>query len=173
MTTRRNLFAFALAGPALAVLGACQTGSGRLPAGTRIGAIRVDASLIAAQGWGDNARGIGQDLQRRLVAALGSAYQPGAGPTLDVVLRGLRLTAYAGGGGGGGRRGDGGNNGSDSLDSETTLVDRNGRVLGSWPIVSSLSPTSGGAWFTPGVDQRRIAALVESHAFWIRRAVLD
>jgi hypothetical protein len=171
MTTRRNLFAFALAGPTLAMLGACQTGSGRLPAGTRIGAVRVDASLIAAQGWGDNARGFGQDLQRRLVAALGPAYQPGAGPTLEVVLRGLRLTAYAGGGGGG-RRGDGGNNGSDSLDSETMLVDR-GRVLGNWPIASSLSPTSGGAWFRPDVDQRRIAALIESHAFWIRRAVLD
>lgn len=172
MTTRRNLFAFALAGPALAVLGACQTGSGRLPAGTRIGAVRVDASAIAAQGWGDNARGIGQDLQRQLVLAFGPAYQPGAGPTLDVVLRGLRLTAYTGGGGGGGRRGDGGNNGSDSLDSQTTLVDR-GRVIGNWPIVSSLSPTSGGAWFRPDVDQRRVAALVAGHASWIRRAVLD
>jgi hypothetical protein len=168
MKTRRNLLALALAGSAVSLLGACQT-TAALPPGTRIGAIRVDVSRIVAQGWGENARTIQIAMERQLATVLGPAYQPGAGPTLRVTVRGVWLASYAGSGGG--KLRDGGSS-NDSFDSETTLIDRGGRVLGSYPILSTISSGSGGPWYRPDVDQRRIAALIENNALWIRRYVL-
>jgi len=48
------------------------------------------------------------------------------------------------------------------------LIDR-GRVLASYPIRSTLLSSSGGAWYRPDIDQRRVAALLENNALWIRR----
>ncbi|AMJ60738.1 hypothetical protein [Bosea sp. PAMC 26642] len=170
MTTRRKFFALALAGSALTMLAACQPRSALQPAGTRIGAIRVDVSRIAAQGWGENARNIQLAMERKLATILGPAYQPGAGPTLQVVVRGVWLASYAGGGGGSKPR-DGGSS-NDNFDSETTLIGSGGRILGSYPVLSTISSGSGGPWYRPDVDQRRIAALIENNALWIRRYVL-
>jgi hypothetical protein len=82
--------------------------------------------------------------------------------TLDVVVTGIHMTSYAGGATG--------SIGNDALESEARLIGPNG-VLASYPIRAILSPSSGGAWYRPDIDQRRIDALVEANAQWIRRYV--
>lgn len=136
---------------------------------TPIGAIRVDVSPLVAKGWGETAGAVRIGMERALADAFGAAYQPGRGPVLLVKVRGIFMASYAGGGGGGAFGGGGSSN--DSLDSETTLLGPGDRVIGTWPILSTISSGSGGAWYLPDVDQRRIAALIENNALWIRRYV--
>lgn len=165
MSTRRSFLTASLAAAAFAAL----------PLGARaqtatVGAVRVDTSRLEAQGWGGRANEIGRALERELVAALGPNLRRGAGPTLNVVVRGVFLNSYAGGGGGG-RFGGGGNQGSDSFDSEATLVGPGNRVIATYPVLSTVPSSAGGPWYLPDIDQRRLAGLVQHNAAWIRRYV--
>ena len=156
MTSRR---AFLTGSAALAAGGLVSFEA--LAQGAPVGAIRVDASRLGPQGWGEKAPLIARTLERQLARQLGAQRQRGA-PTLYVTVQGLWLSTYAGGG----SPGDAGN--TDNMDSVAELVDR-GRVLASYPIRSALLASSGGAWYRPDVDERRIAALLENNALWIRR----
>lgn len=84
------------------------------------------------------------------------------GPTLYVTVQGLWLAGSAGTGG----AGDAGDN--DNMDSLAEVIDR-GRVLFSRDVRSHLLSSSGGAWYRPDVDQRRVVALLENNAQWIKR----
>lgn len=167
MTTRRTVLAAALAAPFLSV---GLPGRQALAQDGAVGAIRVDVSRLAAQGWGSNALAIKLGLERELAAALGPALRRGAGPTLAVTVRGVFLNSYAGSGGGG-RFGGGGGNTSDSFDSEVSLIGRGNRVISTYPVLSTVSASSAGPWYLPDIDQRRIDGLIRHNAAWIKRYV--
>jgi hypothetical protein len=167
MLDRRALLISGLVTATAAVAG-CQT-TPPLGAGVPIAAIRVDVSRLVELGWGANATSIKIAMERELAALFGPRLRHGPGPILVVAIRGIWLASYAGGGGGG-KFGDGGSS-NDSLDSVATLVEPGGRVLATYPILSTISSSSGGAWYRPDVDQRRIAALIENNALWIKRYV--
>ncbi len=155
MITRRSL----LTGSAALAAG----GLASFPAaaqGVPIGAIRVDARRLAPQGWGENAPRIARALEQELARQLAPLRQR-SGPTLHVTVQGLWLAS-----GVGGHPGDNGDN--DNMDSLAEVIER-GRVLASHQIRSTLLDSSGGAWYQPDVDQRRVAALLENNAQWIRR----
>lgn len=151
MPTRRLL----ALGTAAALLAGCQTASPPGP-GIAIGAIRVDTGPLAAKGQSTTAAMIKPMLEREL-AGLRSAH----GATLLVTVTGLYLTSYAGG--------QAVALGNDSLESEARLIGADGRELARYPVLAIMAPSSGGAWYRPDADQRRIAALVASNAEWIRR----
>ena len=73
---------------------------------------------------------------------------------------------WGGDGGGGGSDGGGGN--SDDMDTVADVIDR-GRLVVSHNIRSMLPSNSGGAWYRPDIDERRVAALLENNALWIKR----
>lgn len=156
MTSRR---AFLTGSAALAAGGLASFQA--LAQGLPVGAIRVDASRLDPQGWGENAGRIARALERELADQLSGQRQRG-GPTLYVTVHGIWLASFAGGGS------PGDSDSNDNMDSYIELIDR-GRVLASYPIRSTLLSSSGGAWYRPDIDQRRVAALLENNALWIRR----
>lgn len=163
MSTRRKFLSLAGAALALAPLGPSAAGA----QAALVGAIRVDATPLAEQGWGAGAALAKAELERALIANLGPAYRRGAGPTLVVTLNSMWLASYAGNGA---KIGSAGSS-NDYLNSVATLVDRRGRELARYPIMSTELSSSGGAWHLPGIDQRRILALARNNALWIKRYV--
>lgn len=156
MTTRRAF----LTGSATLVAGGLVSPLA-LAQGIAIGAIRVDARRLGPQGWGENAPGIARAMEQELARQLTPLRQRG-GPVLQVTVQGLWLASATGGG----SPGEGASN--DNMDSLAEVLDR-GRVLFSRAIRSNLLSSSGGAWYRPDVDQRRVNALLENNAQWIRR----
>lgn len=166
MITRRGILGVGIAGPVLAV---APFGSGPARAqAISIGAIRVDVSRLQAQGWGSNALAIKLGLEQALASELAGHIRPGAGPTLNVAVRGVFLNSYAGNDGG---RWSGGST-SDSFDSEATLVARGNRIISTWPVLSTVPASSAGPWYLPDIDQRRMDGLIRHNAGWIKRYVL-
>ncbi|MDP3603436.1 MAG: hypothetical protein Q8R85_19920 [Bosea sp. (in: a-proteobacteria)] len=160
MTTRRSLILQAMAGAMLAAAGPA------LAQARTVGAIRVDTARLAAQGWGPRSQEIKRDLERQLATTLAPMIRRG-GPVLTVTVKGVWLASWAGGGGGG-KPGAGGAS-MDNFDADYVLTGPRGEVLGQWTILSTIGSDSGGAWYRPDVDQRRVAALIENNALWIRR----
>lgn len=156
MTTRR---AFLTGSAALAAGGLVSLPALAQP--VSIGAIKVDARLLGPQGWGENAPRIARAMERELARELAPLRRRG-GPTLHVTLQGLWLAPAVGGG----SAGDSDSN--DNMDSLAEVIDR-GRPIVSRQIRSMMPASSGGAWYRPDIDQRRVLALLENNAQWIRR----
>ena len=89
MTTRRSFLLQAAAGAALTL------SVPALAQARTIGAIRVDTSRLAAQGWGPRAEEIRRALERQLATTLAPMIRRG-GPTLSVAVRRLAQIASAG-----------------------------------------------------------------------------
>lgn len=141
-------------------------GLGALGSG-RVSEIRVDVGPFLARGGGAEAEALRTDL----LAALRSSFADrlgGRGPALVVVVRSLSLTAYAGSEG---RRLGGGQ--TDYLDGEALLVGRRGEVIARHPQLSALPASSGGAWYDPDSERRRVTAIAGHYAQWLRRALPD
>jgi hypothetical protein len=153
MLTRRTL----LAALAAASLAGCQT-TAETAAPVPIGAVRVDTGPLAAKGQAATAALIKPMLEQEL-----ASLRITRGATLQVTVTGLYLTSYAGG--------QAVTLGNDTLESEAVLIGADGREIARYPILAIMSPSYGGAWYRPDVDQRRVEALVGSNAQWIRRAV--
>jgi hypothetical protein len=156
MTTRRAF----LTGSAVLAAG----GLVSLPAlaqGIAIGGIRVDARRLGPQGWGEDASRIARAMEQELARELAPLRQRG-GPTLHVSLQGLWLAPAVGSGS------PGDSDSNDNMDSLAEVLDR-GRVLFSREIRSMMPASSGGAWYRQDIDQRRVLALLENNAQWIRR----
>ena len=163
MTAR--LCAIALFGLLSFVVAARAEGLSALGAG-RLSDVRVDIRPFLTQGGGLQAEALRDDL----VAALRSSFADrlgGNGPSLVVVVRSLSLTAYAGSQG---RRFRGGGQ-TDYLDGEALLIGRRGEVLARHPQLSALPASSGGAWYDPDSERRRVTAIAEHYAQWLRRAL--
>ena len=160
MLNRRNLLAAALAGPALAA-----TAIAGASAATAPGRVSIDVSRLVAQGVGPNAARIRSVMERELAGPLGPSLQR-QGAALVVTVNGLSMTSYAGGG-----SGLSSGSGNDGLDSTATLVGTDGRVIASWPVVSSSPPSAAGPWYAQDIDAARIDSLARTNAGWIRRYV--
>ncbi|GAU83696.1 hypothetical protein [Bosea sp. BIWAKO-01] len=151
MLDRRALLAAALGGTAAVFTD--------VPIQAATGGVRVDVSRLVQQGWGPNATLVKAELEREL-AGTGRA-----GSTLVVSVLRINMPSYSGGD----AEETGGT--TDGMESEARVIGADGRVLASYPIVSSSPASSGGAWFQPGFDARRLAALVRTNAAWIRRYI--
>lgn len=159
MLTRRVLLAAALAGSTGLAVAASPA------AAAAAGSVTVDVSRLVAQGLGPNAARIKAAMERELSGALGPGLRRD-GTSLVVMVRGISMPGYSGGG-----SGFGGGGTVDGLDSVTTVIGRDGRVIATYPVLSTNSPSSAGPWYAQDIDARRIDNLVATNAGWIKRYV--
>lgn len=157
----------------LGALGAALAGS-VLPAGARaqeshFSGVAVDVGPLRAQGFGEYADLVGRTLERELARAYADRIGGRGGPRLVVRVTGLSLRSYVGGGSS--RFGFGGGQ-NDYLDGEALVVGTGGRVLARHPQLSALPSSSGGAWYDPESEGRRLVALAAHYAGWLRRSPL-
>ncbi|WP_298958452.1 hypothetical protein [uncultured Methylobacterium sp.] len=138
-----------------------------LAPGTRFSAVRVDVGPLQARGLGPFAERVRADLQ----VALNDAFADrvgGRGPALVVRVNGLSLNPYAGSES---SRGLGGGNATntDYLDGEALVVGPRGEVLLRHPQLSATPASFGGAWYDPASESRRVVAITQHYAQWLRR----
>lgn len=165
MTTRRQFLSASLAAGAVGAASIVAT-----PAraqGLTIGTVQIAFAPTVQTAWGEQTGLVAAEIQHTLATILGPSLQRGTSNRLVINITSLWLGAYAGGGGGG-KPTDGGGSG-DFLESTVSVYDRAGTQLASWPIRSTESSSSGGAWYRPDVDQRRLQALACNNAGWIKR----
>lgn len=159
-------------GPGLSALfgllaGAALLGSATAQDFDRFGGIAVDVRPLQAYARGPQAEALRADLTEALRRSFADRLAKGA-PTLVVRVSGLSLAAY-GGAQGGDRSSLGGSGTTDYLDGEALLLGRGGEILARHPQLSALPASSGGAWYDPASERRRVAALAEHYAQWLRR----
>jgi hypothetical protein len=135
-----------------------------------VNAVRIDTSVLQQKGWGSSYPSIiktamSREIQQDLGARLGR--QGRGGVTIVVNVKSVTLSSYAGG--------DGisfaGSSSNDYMESETLLLGESGRVIARYPVLSVLGADSGGAWYRPDNEQRRVAALSEHHGAWVVRTI--
>lgn len=155
-----GLLAVAASGPSLAQFAGT-------PAPTRFSAIAVDVGPLLGAGLGPYA----EYIRRALTVETERAFADlrGPGPKLVVRITGVSMNAYVGSSGGsrGGRGSTGGDN--DYLEGEALFVGPRGEILSRHRQLSALPASSGGAWYDPASEQRRVVALAEHYAQWLRR----
>lgn len=130
--------------------------------------VRVDVRPLLAEGGGLQTEALRSDLTEALQRSFADRIG-GRGPILVVRITGLTLNPYAGSQGC--RHGFGGGGQSDYLDGEALVLGRRGEVLKRHPQLSALPASSGGAWYDPDSERRRLTALAEHYAQWLRRAL--
>ena len=142
------------------------------PFSGRFSSLAVDVGPLRAQGLGGYAEFVRQavlvEMQRAFADRLG-----GPGPALVVRITGLSLNSYAGSGQGTGGRGRslGGGTDNDYLDGEMLIVGPRGAVLARHPQLSVVPASSGGPWYDPQSERRRVVALAQHYAGWLRRTL--
>lgn len=127
-------------------------------------AIVVDVSVLRQRGLTVEA-----DIVQRTIAA--EIARSGPRGRVHVRITGLSLSAFVGGMGSSGHRGSGGGGGpsSDYLEGDFQMLGPQGEVLAGRPLLVTAPASSGGAWYLPGVDQRRIEAIARNFAGWVRQ----
>ena len=152
-------FGTAFAGPSLAQFA---------PAPQRFSSVVVDVDRLRALGLGPYA----EFVRSALLAETRQAFADrlgGPGPRLVVRITGIYLASYSGGSGGG--RFSGSTSHTDSLDGEALVVGPRGEILARYPQLSATSAASGGAWYDPASEQRRVINLAQHYAGWLRRRI--
>ncbi len=161
MLTRRAVLGAALG----AATGAGLAGEAAAQGDVRISSIEIDVRPILA-GWGPNTQIVREVMLRVLRRDFASRFVPRGGARLIVVVKAISLTSYAGSTG---RRGFGSAGGeTDYMESDAILVGPRGDVIAKQTVLSALDASSGGPWYLENVDQRRIAAIAEHNAWWIK-----
>lgn len=140
-----------------------------VPAYAAAPAVTVDVSRLRALGLGPTA-----DIIQSALASELRAFGPPGGGRIVVRLTGLSLNAYAGdndGGGGSGGQGSGSGSGSnnDYLEGEILVIGPRGEVISQRPQIAVLPANSGGAYYQPGAEQRRVVNIAHQFAAWIIR----
>lgn len=159
---RRTLLAGVAASIACASAAFAQAGA------PRFGSVVVDVRPLKAKQLGAFADFLGSVLQAELSRAYADRLGGGRGaPRLVVRIDGISMPAYVGRDGG---RFFGGGVANDYLEGEALVVAPNGQVLARHPQLSALPANSGGAWFDPASEQRRVVALAAHYAGWLRRS---
>ena len=166
--TRRRVLAGPLAALACAWAGQAVAQPQGSAAGQLFSSVAVDLSVIRARDIGPTSdllhRALTAELQREFAGRLG-----GRGPRLVVRITGVSLNAYAGSDRGG--RGFGGGTNTDYLEGEALVLGRRGEILARYPQLSAVPASSGGAWYLPDSESRRVVALAEHFAGWLTRTV--
>jgi hypothetical protein len=129
-------------------------------------AVVVDVSALRARGLAVEADIVQQTIAREIARG-----GPRTG-RVYVRITGLSLSAFVGGAGtGAGHRGSGGSGGvsSDYLEGDFQVLGPNGEVLAGRPMVVNAPASSGGAWYLPGSEPRRIEAIARNFAGWVRQ----
>jgi hypothetical protein len=163
----------------LAGLGALGTAAGASAASAqplatvapgRFSSVLVDIQPLRARGAGPLGELLGaallQETRRAFADRLG-----GPGPRLVVRITSLWLNPYTGHGSGHGRFGGGGGSETDYLDGEALIVGRRGEIIARYPQLSALPASSGGAWYDPESERRRVVALAQHYGWWLRRTI--
>lgn len=127
--------------------------------------VRADVGPLLAKGLGGYAEEVRGALDGALSEAFKDRLTPG-GPRLVVRITGLSMPAYVGGEN---RFGMGGGVPSDYLEGEALVVGRRGEILSRLPQLSALPSSSGGAWYDPAAESRRLVAVAQHYAGWLRR----
>lgn len=135
------------------------------PAGFRT--VAVDVAPLRAKGLGLYA----EEVRAALESELQQAFADRIGRSerrLVVRIDGISLRSYAGGGsprfGGSGTQ-------NDYLEGEALVLGRRGEVLARHPQLSAVPSSSGGAWYLPDGETRRLRALAAHFAGWLRQAL--
>ncbi|WP_430910793.1 hypothetical protein [Methylobacterium sp. sgz302541] len=131
--------------------------------------LRVDVRPFLALGGGAQAEALRADLTAALRRSFADRIG-GRGPALVVVVKSLSMRPYSGGQGGGRGFGGGGSQ-TDYLDGEALLVGRGGAVLARHPQLTATPASYGGAWYDPDSERRRVTAIADIYAEWLRRAL--
>lgn len=160
-----------LAGLALSLLAALPAEA--RPRGSVAPGVVVDVSRLRALGLGPTADLVQAAVARELAGGLPAA--PGA--RIVVRLTGLSLNSYVGsssgnGGGGAGAGSIGGGGDYDYLEGDLLVLGPRGEILAQRHQVSSSPASSGGAYYLPGAERRRVEAISRNFAGWLRQSAL-
>lgn len=148
---------------ALAFASALQPADARSRRAVPASGVVIDVSALRARGLTAEA-----DLIQRTIAS--EIAQNGPRGRVHVRITALSLTAFVGGVADSGRYGGGGgSSGSDFLEGDFQVLGPQGEVLAGRSLLVNAPASSGGAWYLPGVDQRRIQAVARSFAGWVRQ----
>lgn len=134
---------------------------------TTFGSVAVDVGPLRALGLGAYADKVRAALEAALKQTFADRLGRG-GARLVVRVDAISLRAYAGGGG---SRWGGSGMQSDYLEGEALVLGRRGEVLLRHPQLSAVPSSSGGAWYLPESEARRLGALADHFAGWLRRAL--
>lgn len=158
-------------GALMGVLAGCQASGTRTlsaseASGLRISSIRVDVSPLVQRGWGANSERVKVRLTQELRQVFADRIDPRAGATLNVRVTGVTLSTFVDN-----STGFMGGGSNDYMESETTVL-VGGVEQARYPMLSVLPSNSSGPWYLPGIDQRRLVALTNHHAAWLRRTII-
>jgi hypothetical protein len=153
----------------LALLAAGTIGAAAQGAGSeRFASVAVDATPLYRQQHGPAADLVRDALQAELRQDFADRLGRG-GPRLLVRLTGLSLNSYAGGEGG--RFFGGGATSTDYLEGEALVLGARGEILARYPQLSAVPASSGGAWYLPDAEARRVVALARHFGGWLKRSI--
>ena len=138
--------------------------SAKAEGASRFRAVVVDASRVARLGSPVLAERVRGDVSAEVRRAFGDLLAPGdvRAPTLVVRIDSISLGSFTDN-----TIATEGNN-KDYLEG-AGIVSANGRVLSTTPVLSVLNPGYSGAWYAPGIDERRVQSISHHFASWLRR----
>ena len=132
--------------------------------------IRFSSVTVEAEAANALAR---RALQPHLNAAFAGQTGPRAGQRLVVRITTVMLTANPSGGFARSGRLGAGSDERDYLEGTAFVVGPAGRVISRTPLLVSQQGSSGGAWYLPDNELRRLDALGQQYAMWLRRKIAD
>jgi len=153
----------------MALAGSAAAQPASAPAAWQFSSVAVDVAALHARGLGPFADYLRSALLAETRQAFADRLGRG-GPRLVVRITGVYLSSYSGGGSGG-RHGGGGGPQSDYLEGEALIVGSRGEVIARYPQLSATPAVSGGAWYDPQSEQRRVVNLAQHYASWLRRTI--
>ena len=133
--------------------------------GPLFGAVAVDATPVADHGGAVLASALAQALLPQMRRVFADRLTPGrrGAPVLTARITAIYFADYVGGAGIDrfGR--------NDSIEGDGLVRDGRGQVSSTTHILTELSPTYSGAYYTAGIDRIRLDSLAYQFAYWLRR----
>lgn len=149
-------------GAAAGGLMALLAGAAGAQAESHFSSVLVDASAIGS----NLGREVKSTLEPSLRASFADEIRAGDrnAPRLVVRITGVTIQSLPEFGG---RGGEGGFD-TDYMEGEALVVDRGGTIIQRYPMLSALN-NQVNAWYLPDYERRRVAALSNHYAYWLKR----